>query len=56
MCLNNLPRKGPWKVIVETITGKIYNYHFDTERDADVFSIAVTAHSRDIASTEVLPS
>ncbi len=50
------PRKGDWKVTVTTHSGKRFNYNLDTESDADLLAIALTAHSRDIASADVLPA
>ena len=46
-------RKGAWKVTARTISGHSYHYHMETERDADLLAIALQAHSRDIAETQV---
>ena len=46
-------RKGAWKVTARTISGHSYHYHMETERDADLLAIALQAHSRHIAETQV---
>ncbi len=51
-----MPRKGAWRVIVETLAGQKYRYNVDTERDADALALAVSAHSRDVARTQVVPA
>lgn len=49
-------RKGAWKVTARTIEGKQFHYNVDTERDADLFAIALMAHSREIVDTDVNPA
>lgn len=49
-------RKGAWKVTARTIGGQRYHYQMETERDADLFAIALQAHSKEIAETEVSPA
>lgn len=49
-------RKGTWKVIARTAEGKQFHYNVDTERDADLFAIALMAHSREIVDTDVIPA
>lgn len=50
------PRKGAWKVTARTLSGQRYHYSVDTERDADLFAIALQTHGKEIAETEVTPA